>query len=132
MVNAGGPSPSWPGETKPAAAGDLRAAVETLAKGSQVGRYLVFDQLGAGGMGVVYAAYDPQLDRRVAIKVLRPDRGGGAAEMAARLLAEAQALARLSHANVLPVYDVGTLDDQVYVVMEHVEGTTLAGWLERP
>jgi eukaryotic-like serine/threonine-protein kinase len=102
-----------------------------LARGAQIGRYLVVDSLGAGGMGTVYAAYDPELDRKVAIKVLRvgannPDDTAGRT----RLLREAQAIARLAHPNVVAVHDVGPcFDDQVFIAMELVEGTTLAGWL---
>ncbi|MCA9714776.1 MAG: serine/threonine protein kinase, partial [Myxococcales bacterium] len=77
-------------------------------------------------MGVVYAAYDPQLERKIAIKVLR---GGSArAEERHRLLREAQAMARLSHANVVAVHDVGTVAGAVFVAMEFVEGATLGDW----
>jgi tetratricopeptide (TPR) repeat protein/predicted Ser/Thr protein kinase len=103
-------------------------------KGRRVGRYLVLDELGSGGMGEVYLAYDPQLDRRVALKLLRRDRGASA-EAQDRLLREAQALAKLSHPNVVSVHDVGTVEDvaagierTVYVAMEYVEGATLRAW----
>jgi tetratricopeptide (TPR) repeat protein/predicted Ser/Thr protein kinase len=99
-----------------------------LERGATVGRYVVIDQVGQGGMGVVYAGYDPELDRKVALKLLRPDRASGeAARM--RLLREAQAIARLSHPNVVAVHDAGTIGDQVFVAMEFVEGTTLREWL---
>lgn len=93
----------------------------------RLGRYLVLDTLGRGGMGVVYLAYDPGLDRRVAIKLLR----GHAATSAARerLLREAQAMAQLSHPNVVPVFDVGTVDEQVFVAMDYVVGETVGAWL---
>ncbi|MBK7824026.1 serine/threonine-protein kinase [Nannocystis sp.] len=95
----------------------------------RVGRYTVLRKLGAGGMGVVYAAFDESLDRKVAIKVLR-DRQGDP-EGQGRLLREAQALARLSHPNVVGVHDVGTTGDgQIYIAMEFITGTTLRGWLE--
>ncbi|MCA9636215.1 MAG: serine/threonine protein kinase, partial [Myxococcales bacterium] len=98
---------------------------------ARIGRYMVIRPLGAGGMGVVVEAYDPELDRRVAIKLLKPDRGGG--ESQARLLREAQAMARLSHPNVVQVHDVGMVGDQVFVAMELIRGQTLAHWLsERP
>jgi tetratricopeptide (TPR) repeat protein len=104
-----------------------------LAAGALLGRYIVLGQLGGGGMGVVYAAYDPQLDRKVAVKLLRPDAGGGdASEGRARLLREGQAMARLAHPNVIAVHDVGTFEDQVFVAMEFVEGQTLAAWVKTP
>jgi serine/threonine-protein kinase len=108
-----------------------------LRPGDTLGRYAVREWLGAGGMGVVYAAEDPTLGRRVALKLLRREASGEAGEAArARLLREAQAMARLSHPNVLPVFDLGTTaDGQVFLAMEWVRGPTLAGWLrerERP
>jgi len=92
-----------------------------------IARYRVDARLGEGGMGTVYAAYDPQLDRRVAIKLVHPElvmRGG-----VERLLREGRALARLAHPNVVAVFDAGTDGDRVYVAMELVEGETLASWL---
>ena len=78
----------------------------------------------AGGMGEVYAAYDPELDRKVAVKLLRARQRGP--KEGARLLREAQAIAKLSHPNVVVVvYDVGTFDDQVFIAMEFVDGHTL-------
>ncbi|HEY3447117.1 MAG TPA: serine/threonine-protein kinase [Myxococcales bacterium] len=100
-----------------------------LSRGAQVGRYLVVGPVGAGGMGVVYAAYDPKLDRKIALKLLRPEASRSDAATQERLLREGQALARLSHPNVVAVFDVGTFDDQVFVAMEFVEGATLAQWL---
>src|SRR3712207_379466 len=82
-------------------------------------------------MGVVYAAHDPELDRRVALKLLRPE-GRHLEELRRRLLREAQALARLSHPNVVAVHDVGMREDGVFLAMELVEGTTLAEWLKQP
>ncbi len=100
-----------------------------LAKGALVGRYMLLDVLGEGGMGVVYRAFDPELDRHVAVKLLQTR--SGAAE--SWLVREAQALARLSHPNVVAVFDVGTLsNDRVFVAMELVEGTTLRAWLAKP
>jgi serine/threonine protein kinase len=90
------------------------------------------DRLGEGGMGVVYRAYDPDLDRRVAVKLLRTS---GPADLArTRFLREAQALARVSHPNIVSIYDVGTFQGQVFIAMELVEGKTLRAWLreDRP
>ncbi|MBV8761648.1 MAG: protein kinase, partial [Deltaproteobacteria bacterium] len=104
-----------------------------LSIGDRVGRYLVLSTLGAGGMGVVFAAYDPQLDRKVALKLLRANlRGPSAKEARTRLKREAQAIAQLNHPNVVGVYDVGTTDDgDVYIAMEFVEGDTVTTWLKR-
>jgi len=101
-----------------------------LARGTAVGRYLVLERLGAGGMGVVYAAYDPELDRRVALKLLRTGGLGLELEAGRALLQrEAQAMARVSHPHVVPVYDVGTFGEQVFLAMELVEAQTLRQWL---
>ncbi len=102
-----------------------------LPPGAAVGRYRVLAFLGAGGMGRVYRAKDPRLDRDVALKhVLAADAG---AAHAAGLLREAQALARLAHPNVLPVYDAGADGEHLYLALELVQGQTLAQWLhERP
>ncbi len=103
---------------------------ESLGRGAALGRYIVLDRLGEGGMGVVYAAYDPELDRKLAVKLLRDAAGsGGASDRRARLLREAQALARLGHPNIVAVYDVGTIGDQVFVAMELVPGRTVTAWL---
>src|SRR5262249_13892270 len=85
----------------------------------------VLERLGGGGMGVVYAAYDPELDRGVALKTVHvPHIGRDIA------LAEAKALARLAHPNVVPVFDVGASGDHVYIVMELVRGETLRAWVQ--
>src|SRR5690606_39118204 len=81
--------------------------IPVLRAGTIVGRYRVLECVGVGGMGVVYGAYDPELDRRIALKLLR-GRGGPDRERSARLVREAQAMARLAHPNVITVYDVGT------------------------
>jgi serine/threonine-protein kinase len=97
-------------------------------RGDALDHFIVVDRLGAGGMGVVLAAYDPDLDRKVAIKLLRPDLFGdvATAEAArARLVREAQAMAKLSHPNVITVHEVGTVRGQVFVAMEFVDGSTL-------
>lgn len=105
--------------------------VRPVGRGDSVGRYVVLRELGAGGMGVVFLAYDPELDRRVALKLLRPHPGADASrsEGRSRLLREAQALAKLSHPNVVGVHDVGEHDDRVWIAMEFVEGETLKDWL---
>jgi len=97
-----------------------------LAKGTILGRYVVLGEVGRGAMGRVYSAYDPRLDRRVALKLLRGGQSSG--EAGQRLLREAQALARLNHPNVVAVHDVGELDEQLFVAMEFVEGQTLKDW----
>jgi eukaryotic-like serine/threonine-protein kinase len=102
----------------------------TLRPGGQVGRYRILDLVGAGGMGVVYAAYDPELDRRVALKLVRGAAGPDAESQRARLQREARAIARVSHPNVVAVHDVGAIGEQVFIAMEFVEGATLKHWLE--
>ncbi len=98
---------------------------------ARIGRFVVIGELGAGGMGVVCSAYDPELDRKVAVKLLHPNLSGSDREdvARARLLREAQALARLSHPNVVAVYDVGTHEGQVFIAMEHISGESLTTWL---
>jgi serine/threonine protein kinase/tetratricopeptide (TPR) repeat protein len=105
------------------------AATDELGRGTTIGRYLVLERLGAGGMGVVYAAYDPQLDRRIALKLLRRDLGNSQRTSRVRMLREAQAMARLAHPNVIAVHDVGEVDERVFVAMELVDGSTLKAWL---
>jgi eukaryotic-like serine/threonine-protein kinase len=118
----------------------------TLSPSTRLGRYVVLEELGEGGMGRVYAAYDPELDRRIALKLLRPELAGKKDPSMghARLLREAQAMARLSHPNVLTVHDVGEVDPTtmdgegahprprdkplVFIAMELVEGRDLRAW----
>ncbi len=107
---------------------DHRRLDDWLPPGVSVGRYVVLSQVAAGAMGVVYAAFDPQLDRRVALKLLRASIREDGDPGDTRLLREAQAMARLSHPNVVRVYDVGTIGGDVFVAMEFLEGT-LAKWL---
>src|SRR5262249_21319049 len=104
-----------------------KGAPSFLPRGARVGRLVVDAFLGAGGMGVVYRAVDPRLDRPVALKLLRSELSGD--EARARLLREAQAMARLSHPNVIVVYEVGTFGGQTFVAMELVTGQTLRDWL---
>jgi hypothetical protein len=101
-----------------------------LPRGATLGRYVVLDCLGSGGMGVVYRAHDFALDRRVSLKLLRST-GQDPEARRVKLVTEAQALARVSHPNVLTVHDVGTWEGEVYLALEHVEGETLADWLGR-
>jgi serine/threonine protein kinase len=103
----------------------------TLAPGACVGRYLVVSELGAGAMGTVYAAHDPELCRKIALKILKPAGSiDGERELVReRLRREAQAMAQLAHPNVVTVYDVGAVNDQIFIAMELVEGQTLASWL---
>jgi serine/threonine protein kinase len=103
---------------------------ELLAPGVRVGRYVIQRLVGRGAMGTVYAANDPDLDRQVAVKLLR---AGVLSDTArhrtrARLLREAQAMARLSHPEVITVYDVGAFGNELFVAMEYVEGETLRRW----
>jgi tetratricopeptide (TPR) repeat protein len=108
----------------------IPASVDTLEVGAPIARYRVHRRIGSGGMGVVYAAYDPELDRQVAIKLLHRDRGIERESQRLRLIREAQAMAKLSHPNVVGVHDVGTHGDQVFVAMELVDGVTLTLWLK--
>jgi serine/threonine protein kinase len=96
----------------------------------RIGRYEVRRELGSGGMGVVYAAFDPDLQRDVAVKLLRPDRIQGRVDAAsARLRREAQITARLAHPNVVTIYEVGDSNGSVYIAMELVGGSSLAQWM---
>ena len=106
-----------PGPSSPPARG--------LERGETVGRFVLLALLGRGGMGEVYAAYDPELDRKVAVKILHARSQDGEA----RLVREAQAIAKLQHPNVVVVYDVGTFHDTVFIAMEFVDGNTLSYWV---
>ncbi len=101
-----------------------------LSAGTTFGPYQISDQLGAGGMGVVYRAHDSRLQRDVAIKVLPADTLGDESTRA-RFRREALALAKLSHPNIATLFDVGEQDDVSYLVMECVAGESLASLLER-
>jgi serine/threonine-protein kinase len=102
-----------------------------LAPGTAVGRYTIERFVGRGGMGEVYAAHDPELARTVAIKMLRATIGSPV-KARLRLQREAQAMARLNHPNVVSVFDVGTVGDQIFVAMELVDGVALAEWQQEP
>lgn len=120
------------GEESTIAASDLPAELprEDLAVGDRVARYVIRARLGAGGMGIVYAALDPELGREVAIKVLSPRLGGstGRSMFEERLRREARALAQLAHPNVVAIHDVGHVGKRLFIAMELLDGETLAGW----
>jgi eukaryotic-like serine/threonine-protein kinase len=105
-----------------------------LARGATVGHFMVLETIGSGAMGTVLLAYDAALDRKVALKLLRPGAWSASAttEGKQRLLREAQAMAKLSHPNVVTAYEVGTFGDRVFLAMEYVAGETLEAWLEEP
>ena len=121
--SAGPSAPLSDGPTLPAA-----APASWLEPPMRIGRYLVLHRIGAGGMGVVHAGYDPELDRRVALKLLAPDLAQGP-EGQARLLQEAQAMAKVSHPQVVAVHDAGVHQGRVWLAMEYVDGATLTAWL---
>ncbi len=116
-------------DTAPAGEDDWQAVVPDL--GARMGRYELRSVLGAGGMGVVFEAIDPELDRAVAVKVLLSRAGGLDSAGAARLRREGVTMARLTHPNVIRVYDVGVAMGHVFVAMELVRGCTLADWVAR-
>ena len=93
------------------------------------GRYRLLHRIGEGGMGSVYAAYDEELERKIAVKLIRPSRLDSA-ELRERTLREARALARLSHPHVVHVYEVGEVEGQLFVAMEFLAGPTLRAWLD--
>lgn len=122
---------------RPEATGDRStASIETqgeeslvdsaqLAPGTRVDRYVLLECIGAGGMGVVYAAFDPRLRRRVAIKLLAKDRRES---FLSRMLREAEGLAQLNHPNVVAVYDSGVFSGGLFIAMEFVDGVPLSAW----
>jgi len=111
---------------------DVRALADdelpALAGGELVGRYHVVARIGSGAMGTVYAAHDPELDRKVALKLVRTRKVAGSLGHS-RLQREALALARLSHPNVVAIHDVGVRGDEVWIAMEYVPGRTVTRWL---
>src|SRR5215472_2209254 len=119
------------GETTLSDAASSEEDASDFQSGCTIGRYTLLEKLADGGMGVIYSAYDPKLERKVAIKMLRlkAQADSPAPRQHARLLREAQTLAKLSHPNVIAVYDVGAFGDQVFIAMEYVEGSTLTHWL---
>ncbi len=103
-----------------------RAALFGDGEPVRVGRFTLLERLGAGAMGVVYAAWDPQLDRKVALKLVQPQ--AASVDGRARLLAEARAAARLAHPAVVTVFDAGEHGDEVWIAMEFVAGRSLRSW----
>lgn len=106
-------------------------AAGALPPGSSLGRYVVLSKVGAGGMGVVYSAYDPELHRKIAIKVIRTEVLHDTERAHANLRDEARAMAQLTHPNVVRVYDVGTQGQLVYIAMEFIEGESLLQFARR-
>lgn len=106
----------------------VAGAAQGLGPGAIVGRYVVLSKIGAGGMGEVFLALDPELDRKVALKLLRAGGTELIPEAQARLLREAQALARLNHPHVVAIHDVGEHQGAIWLAMEYVQGITLARW----
>jgi len=105
---------------------DERPCSDLLPAGTIVGRYRILHAIGQGGMCVVYAAHDPELHRRVAIKLLRPELlHRDAKDFAVRMWREARAMARVTHPNVVGIHDVGEWEGRVFVAMELVVGATL-------
>ncbi len=104
--------------------------LEALPPGYRIGRFVILYRLGVGGMGVVYAAYDRELDRKLGIKVLRTHLGASPGARV-RMTREAQALARVDHPNVLAVHDVGVHDERIFIATAFVDGTTLREWLAK-
>lgn len=105
-----------------------------VERGAKIGRYVVVEELGSGAMGTVYRAYDPELDRGIALKIveIRSARWRHPEEIRARVMREAQAIARVQHPNVVQVFDVGSMDHAVWVAMEFVDGSTLKQWSRDP
>jgi tetratricopeptide (TPR) repeat protein/predicted Ser/Thr protein kinase len=138
VTGSPGPAPERAGTPWPTSDFEQRRVIDSV-RGKlfgrhvdvRIGRYRVEKRLGAGGMGEVYLAVDEALDRRLAIKRVRGDIDRPGEHE--RLRVEARALARLSHPNVVQIYEVGEHEEQTFLAMEFVEGTTLSGWLsERP
>ena len=119
------------GPTEDPASAAARPAGTPPAPGDTIGRYVIERVLGTGGMGVVFAAHDPDLDRKVALKLLHGAGSTSGAEARTRLLREARAMAKVNHPNVITVYEVGTAQGIDFVAMELIEGTNGADWLRR-
>jgi serine/threonine protein kinase len=121
--------PELPTVQVPAHRAESDSEESEIGSGRVFGRYTVLERLGAGATATVFSAYDAQLERIVALKVLRAQLE--TSDIRVRLLREAQAMARLRHPNVVTVYDVGTFGDRIYIAMEFVDGMTLRRWVQR-
>src|SRR5690348_3557306 len=108
-----------------------RAPRGTLGPGAVVGRYAIRGLLGAGGMGEVYEAYDGELERAIALKVMRPELLGQPGVLAERLVRESRMMAKLAHPSVITVHDVGADGDVVFIAMELIRGETLGAYVRR-
>jgi eukaryotic-like serine/threonine-protein kinase len=122
------PGPSHPELELPPRAGPSK---RTFTRGDSIGRYLVLRSIGTGSTGAVYASWDPELDRRLAVKLLHPSEGERDDDRRAALLREAKALARLDHPNVISIHDVGEHDGRVFIAMDFIDGETLEKWQAR-
>jgi serine/threonine-protein kinase len=128
------PEATAPTVSSPVAPRRRRRSQATLgiavAPGERIDRYVVQEEIGAGGMGVVFKALDPELGRAVAIKLLQPGAGADTTDGRARLVRESQAIAQLAHPNVVAVHDIGEFKDGLlFVAMEYVPGRSLRAWL---
>jgi len=107
----------------------VRAALFRTLEPVRIGRFILLEPIGAGAMGEIYAAYDDQLDRKVALKLVRGG-SGLTAKADERLLREAQTLAQVSHPNVVQIYEAGTYNGRLFLAMELIRGKTLSSWLK--
>lgn len=132
-MSAGRPSDdsTFLADTTPAGGHVTRSELAPLAPGTAIDRYVLEGVLGIGGMGIVYRARDPELGRQVALKLVQPGAAFGS-QGQARLLREAQVMARLAHPNTVTIFDVGVVDDRVFIAMELIDGVDMRTWLQQP
>ncbi|MCA9636958.1 MAG: serine/threonine protein kinase, partial [Myxococcales bacterium] len=123
------PAPAPTPAPAPAPAPAATATAKARGGGRRFGHFVIGEPLGRGRMGVVFAAHDERLDRQVALKILAGDRSSPAERL--RLLGAAQALARLSHPNIVAAHEAGEIDGQIYLSMELVHGVPLPTWLKK-
>ena len=126
-LDGSGPTPGAAAATLSAESHVSVAAPRGVQDPARVGRYVIIRRLGEGGMGVVFLAYDPELDRKVAIKLVH-EGAGESTLVQARVKQEAQALAQVSHPNIVHVYEVGESAGQIFLAMEYVAGVALSAW----